>query len=150
MLKQVRYQNFSSDLGYFFCLNPNWSLHITSLWETTSFSLRNNHSALYPLAACCLHYSHFLSFMSIKTPDSSVDLGMWQLIGVWQRQGSHRELTEAEHWNQQQKLDHQKPRVPTIWLQSLSAVPESSYTTYWQYLIEAHHKFPKEQIFNRI
>lgn len=70
-----------------------------------SYSLRNNHSALPPLAACCLHYSHFLSFKGIKTPDSPFHSGKWQIIGVWQRQGSHRELIEAEPGNHQKKIE---------------------------------------------
>lgn len=46
-------------------------------------------------------------------------------------------------------MDHEKPEVPAIYLQSLGAAPEPSYATHWQYLTEAHQKFPKEHTFNR-
>lgn len=53
--------------------------------------------------------------MGIKTPDSPFDSRTWQVTGVtgvWQRQGSSRELTEAEYGNQQKKQIFRNQKLP--------------------------------------
>lgn len=91
--------------------------HYTSLFFTMGLHSVSEIAFCSPsqshVAACYIYYSHFLSLIGTKMPDSPADSGTWQWTGVWQRQGSSRELTEAKYGNQQKKKMFRNQQLPS-------------------------------------